>query len=65
MRLDVGRPAEVNETGWFWQPCEIEGPASALEVRMPFLVRRSWNPSDALQLSFLEGGPQWLVQGSD
>ncbi len=39
MRLDVGRPAEVNETGWFWQPCEIEGPVSALKVRMPYLVR--------------------------
>ncbi len=38
MRLDVGRPGEVNETGWFCQPCEIECPASTLEVRMPYPV---------------------------
>jgi len=37
--LSCGRPAEVNKTCWYCLPCEIECPAKALEVRMPYLVR--------------------------
>jgi NADPH-dependent glutamate synthase beta subunit-like oxidoreductase len=37
--LSCGRPGEVNQTCWYCLPCEIECPADALEVRMPYLVR--------------------------
>ena len=37
--LNCGRPGEVNQTCWYCLPCEIECPAEALEVRLPYLVR--------------------------
>jgi hypothetical protein len=37
--LGCGQPAEVNQICWHCFPCEIECPAHALEVRMPYLVR--------------------------
>lgn len=37
--LSCGRAGERNRTCWYCLPCEIECPAKALEVRMPFLVR--------------------------
>ncbi len=37
--LSCGRAAEINRTCWYCLPCEIECPAKALEVRMPYLVR--------------------------
>jgi NADPH-dependent glutamate synthase beta subunit-like oxidoreductase len=37
--LSCGRAAEINRTCWYCLPCEIECPTSALEVRMPYLVR--------------------------
>lgn len=37
--LNCGRPAEVHQTCWYCLPCEIECPAKALEVRLPYLVR--------------------------
>jgi NADPH-dependent glutamate synthase beta subunit-like oxidoreductase len=37
--LGCGQPAEFNQTCWYCLPCEIDCPADALEVRMPYLVR--------------------------
>jgi|WetSurMetagenome_2_1015567.scaffolds.fasta_scaffold20481_4 NADPH-dependent glutamate synthase beta subunit-like oxidoreductase len=37
--LSCGRAGELNRTCWYCLPCEIECPAKALEVRMPYLVR--------------------------
>lgn len=37
--LNCGRPGEFNQTCWYCLPCEIECPAEALEVRLPYLVR--------------------------
>jgi len=37
--LNCGRPGEFNQTCWYCLPCEIECPADALEVRLPYLVR--------------------------
>jgi NADPH-dependent glutamate synthase beta subunit-like oxidoreductase len=37
--LNCGRPAEVNQTCWYCLPCEIECPADALKVRLPYLIR--------------------------
>jgi NADPH-dependent glutamate synthase beta subunit-like oxidoreductase len=37
--LSCGRSFEMNQTCWYCLPCEIECPARALEVRMPYLVR--------------------------
>ena len=37
--MNCGYPAEVNQTCWSCLPCEIECPVSALEVRMPYLIR--------------------------
>jgi NAD-dependent dihydropyrimidine dehydrogenase PreA subunit len=37
--LSCGRAGEWNRTCWYCLPCEIECPAKALEVRMPYLVR--------------------------
>jgi NADPH-dependent glutamate synthase beta subunit-like oxidoreductase/NAD-dependent dihydropyrimidine dehydrogenase PreA subunit len=37
--LSCGHPGEVNQTCWYCLPCEIECPAEALEVRIPYLVR--------------------------
>jgi NADPH-dependent glutamate synthase beta subunit-like oxidoreductase len=37
--LSCGRPGELNRTCWYCLPCEIECPAKALEVRIPYLVR--------------------------
>lgn len=37
--LSCGRPVEYNLSCWFCLCCEIECPANALEVRLPYLVR--------------------------
>ncbi|HSN23534.1 MAG TPA: hypothetical protein VLS45_05105, partial [Methylomicrobium sp.] len=37
--LACGRSFELNKTCWYCLPCEIECPAQALEVQMPYLVR--------------------------
>jgi NADPH-dependent glutamate synthase beta subunit-like oxidoreductase len=37
--LACGRSFEMNKTCWYCLPCEIECPAQALEVQMPYLVR--------------------------
>ncbi len=37
--LSCGRSFEQNQTCWYCLPCEIECPAQALEIRMPYLVR--------------------------
>jgi NADPH-dependent glutamate synthase beta subunit-like oxidoreductase len=37
--LSCGRAYEANSTCWYCLPCEIECPAKALEVNLPYLVR--------------------------
>jgi NADPH-dependent glutamate synthase beta subunit-like oxidoreductase len=37
--LSCGRSFEMNKTCWYCLPCEIECPAQALQVQMPYLVR--------------------------
>ena len=37
--LSCGRAYEANQTCWYCLPCEIECPAKALTVNMPYLVR--------------------------
>ncbi len=37
--LKCGDPIGINQTCWFCLPCEIECPAEALRVEIPFLVR--------------------------
>jgi NADPH-dependent glutamate synthase beta subunit-like oxidoreductase len=37
--LGCGQPTEANHTCWYCLPCEVDCPADALEVRMPYLVR--------------------------
>jgi NADPH-dependent glutamate synthase beta subunit-like oxidoreductase len=37
--LGCGQPVEANQTCWYCLPCEVDCPANALEVRMPYIVR--------------------------